>query len=203
MANAKTTTKKIETGCACTTPHGFEFGAVVAGSIVALAITVVLTQFAMAIGYTDDTPLRGEGFVASWGVIAVGVWMLLTQLTSSLIGGYLTGRLRPVNSLYTAHEIEMRDGMHGLITWGLSSLIVFGAVSFMSVTGTGMLIADETTAIDELSRAEENSVIIYGFIHASMSLVAGAISWWAATMGGHHRDQGTDFSYGWSFRSKV
>lgn len=196
--------KKIDTtGCACATPHGFEFGAIIAGSIVAVAITAVLAQFAAAIGYSIDSPLRGEGFAASWGVIAVGVWLLLTQFLSSLIGGYLTGRLRPTNSLYTPHEIEMRDGMHGLITWGFSSLIVFTAISVMSAMGSAVVVTDTTVAVEELSRAETNSVVVYGFIHAAMSLVAATLSWWAATKGGEHRDEGTDFSHAWSFRQKV
>jgi len=179
---------------------GFEFGPVFAGTALALAVTVVLTQFAMAIGYTDDSPLRGEGFIASWGVIVVGVWILLTQFIASLTGGYITGRLRNVTNLYKPHEVEMRDGMHGLATWALSTLVVFFMLSMTTGATGSMLIADQTTDINVvLSDAEQNVGIVYGFIHAAMSLVAGVLSWWAATMGGEHRDGQKEF-LNWSFK---
>ena len=188
---------KTENG---TVHGGFEFGPVVAGTAIALAMTVVLTQFATAIGYTDDAPLRGEGFIASWGVVLVGVWILLTQFVSSVAGGYVTGRLRTVTNAYKPHEVEVRDGMHGLATWALSTLIVFAGIGIISATGGSMLIADQTTNADVvLTNAEQNVGIVFAFIHGAMSLVAGVLSWWAATIAGDHRDNQSHFEK-WSFK---
>ena len=95
----------------------------------------------------------------------------------------------------------MRDGMHGLAMWALSTLMIVVGVGIVSAFASAFEITDESTqAVEELTRVESNQVIIYGFIHASLSLVAAGIAWFAATMGGHHRDNDIDFSDRWSFK---
>ena len=184
-------------------PSGFEMGPVFAGAVTAVAITVVLTQFGAAAGVSLDADLRGEGYLASWGMMAVGVWVLLTQFLSSIIGGYIAGRLRTVNTLYKAHEVEMRDGMHGLVTWALSTLLVVVGVGVVSTVGSAFAVAENTAVVTaELTNAEENATLISAFIHGSFSLVAAALTWWAATKGGDHRDSQIDLGHIWSFKGK-
>jgi hypothetical protein len=51
-----------------------------------------------------------------------GLWLLLTSLTSFGLGGYLAGILRPTLDA-SPHEVEFRDGLHGLLVWGVAILI--------------------------------------------------------------------------------
>ena len=106
------------------TNGGSDIGAVIIGALIAVAITAVFAQFAAGIGYGLDSPLRTEGVVATIGVIAAGVWLLFTQVVSSLAGGYVAGRLRTHNLATDTHEVEVRDGIHGLATWALASVLV-------------------------------------------------------------------------------
>jgi hypothetical protein len=53
-----------------------------------------------------------------------GLWLLLTSLASFGLGGYLAGRLRAPWNPSAIHEVEFRDGIHGLLVWGLAVLIV-------------------------------------------------------------------------------
>jgi len=52
-----------------------------------------------------------------------------------------------------------------------------------------------------LTEGERNTAIIFAFITGATSIVSAAAAWWAGTVGGDHRDQGTDFSTHFSFRT--
>ena len=52
--------------------------------------------------------------------------------------------------------------------------------------------ADEAkAAADKVRRA----TVLVAFVTAASLVVSAAAAWWAAGMGGRHRDEGTDFSH--------
>ena len=60
-----------------------------------------------------------------WWLIAVigALWVLLVQVGSYALGGYLAGRLRaPVNEMPSA-ERSFRDGAHGFLVWAVGAVI--------------------------------------------------------------------------------
>jgi hypothetical protein len=59
-------------------------------------------------------------------LIALGFWVLVVVVFSSMGGGYVGGRLRRRIADASEHEVEVRDGLHGLAIWGLG--IIFAAV---------------------------------------------------------------------------
>jgi MFS family permease len=59
---------------------------------------------------------------------------LLTSLASFGLGGYLAGRLRAAWVVTDPHEVEFRDGIHGLLVWGLA--IIIGAFLALALTRT-------------------------------------------------------------------
>ncbi|HVL00967.1 MAG TPA: hypothetical protein VM553_14190 [Dongiaceae bacterium] len=186
-------------------PRPFQWNVIFAGMAVALALTIVLTQFGGAIGLKVDAPLRGEGFNASWGIIATGIWVLWIQLLSSLAGGYAAGYLRVPTPEFSPHENELRDGLHGLTVWAASTVLVFIAIA-VATFFTGLLAAQTDSqqaaqVVDAAKRTHENVPVIYAFAHGAISLVSGIVSWWAATKGGEHRLSATDHSVVWSFRT--
>jgi hypothetical protein len=63
-----------------------------------------------------------------------GLWLLLTALASFGLGGYLAGRLRASWSAAAPDEVEFRDGVHGLLVWGLA--IIIGAFLATAATKT-------------------------------------------------------------------
>jgi hypothetical protein len=181
----------------------FGFGAIIAGSILSVALTLVLLQFGSAMGLSASAPLRGEASIAAWGVIAAGIWLLWVQLLSSLAGGYVAGRLRLTDASYEAHEQEMRDGIAGLMSWALATVLVFAGVAVASafITITSIM-TDSYTAPGALTAGEQNKAVIFAFVAGATSLLSAVAAWWAGTMGGDHRDNNRDFSAELSFRAK-
>ena len=181
----------------------FQWGAVFAGSAIALGISIVFLQFGTAIGLSDDSPLRGEGNIASWGVIATVVWILWAQLLASLAGGYAAGYLRsPVLSLKD-HQNELKDGLYGFVVWAFSTVLVFIGMSLAAFAANYVsLQAGTYEAADTLSDTEQNASIIYAFSAGAISLLSAVAAWWAATMGGEHKRKAIDFSTYLSFKKK-
>ena len=69
-----------------------------------------------------------------------GTWLLLTSLASFGLGGYLAGRLRATWRDGGPHEIEFRDGIHGLLVWGLA-VIIGALLAFATASKTAASIA--------------------------------------------------------------
>ncbi len=100
-----------------------DWSAVVAGSVLASAISLVLLTFGTAIGLSMTSPFENEGASGPVFAIALGLWLLWVIVSSFLAGGYLAGRLRPRVGDATQQEVEIRDGAHGLTVWALGILV--------------------------------------------------------------------------------
>ena len=61
---------------------------------------------------------------------------MLLQVSASLGGGYVAGRLRRRINDAQKHEVEMRDGMHGLIVWAIGVLLGALLAGFIAAIGT-------------------------------------------------------------------
>ncbi len=154
-----------------------DWAAILAGTVIATAITLVLTGFGSAIGLSMASPFAGRGFSGMAIAIAVGLWVTWVAVTGLMAGSYVTGRMRRRAGDASAHEVSVRDGAHGLVVWALSALV--GAIiAMMSVAGaarTGAEIARSARpaaaivigstaeyAIDALIRNEDQSPPIDG-----------------------------------------
>ncbi|MCB9946242.1 MAG: hypothetical protein H6842_00280 [Rhodospirillaceae bacterium] len=103
-----------------------DWPAILAGAVLATAIAFVLTTFGIAIGLSVVSPFGGEGVGGAGIVIGMGLWALWVAGSSFMAGAYLTGRLRRRVPDATEHEVDVRDGAHGLVMWGVG--IIFGAI---------------------------------------------------------------------------
>ena len=121
-------------GAASTPGTSFvEWGAVLAGAVLAAAITFVLLAFGAAIGLSATSPWPNSG--ASTKVIAslAVFWAMALQIGAFMAGGYVAGRMRS-RWHETGHEAEFRDGLHGGLVWAVG--VVLGAALFLSAAGT-------------------------------------------------------------------
>lgn len=120
-----------------------DWPAVIAGTVLATALSFVLLTFGSAIGLSMTSAEAGEGVSLFWLAIAAALWLLWVQVSSFLAGGYLTGRMRRRHGDATEYESDVRDGSNGLVVWALGVLL--GAViAFWGVAGT---ISTATTAV--------------------------------------------------------
>ena len=99
-----------------------DWPAVIAGAVIASAISSVLFAFGTGIGLSIASPYPAENVSPAIFAIVLSLWILLVTVMSFLAGGYFTGLLMRRRAL-SDHELEMRDGMHGLLTWALAVLL--------------------------------------------------------------------------------
>ncbi|MDZ4777822.1 MAG: hypothetical protein SGJ23_13670 [Alphaproteobacteria bacterium] len=119
-----------------------DWAAVFAGAVLATAISFVLLTFGAALGLGLSSPREGEGVSVVAFVVAAGLWIVWVQVSSFMAGGYVTGRLRRRINDGTEHEVDVRDGLHGLLVWATGALV--GAVLAASALGgAGALAARE------------------------------------------------------------
>ena len=113
-----------------------DWGAIFAGVFVSIAISSLFLAFGSAIGLSLTSFQPGESVPVTGMVIAAALWLLWVQISSFLGGGYVAGRMRRRIGDGKPHEVEMRDGAHGLIVWAVN--IVIGAVLAGWITLAGV-----------------------------------------------------------------
>ena len=133
-------------------PMYISWGAVIAGAIAASALTFVLITFGAAIGLAIASPSATWRDTSVALALLSGLWLLLTAIASFALGGYLAGRLRATGDSTTADEVELRDGMHGLLVWGLAILI--GAALALGLARTAAAPATSNVLAPTASTAE-------------------------------------------------
>lgn len=182
-----------------------EWGTVFAGAVVALAISAVLLQFGAVVGLAQTSPyLSADANITPGFVLGTGIWILWVQVIASLTGGYLAGRMRTpiVDTGATAHESDLRDGVHGLLVWATATLFVMvGAGLVSAIAAISDNPVEDAKRIADLPNASKNATVIFAFFAAATSLVSGVISWAAATAGGNHRDSRADHTRYFTFRA--
>src|ERR1700730_2845748 len=73
---------------------GVSWGAVIAGGVVASALTLMLLVFGVGMGFATVSPWSEGGISSTTRSIGAGVYLIVVAMLSSSIGGYLAGRLR-------------------------------------------------------------------------------------------------------------
>ena len=172
-----------------------EWSAILGGAVLALAISVVFLQFGSAIGLAIDSPGRVDELTKE-GVLVIGLWLLWVQMSSSFAGGYVAGRMRAPVSFTDDHEREMRDGIHGALVWATSTIAV--VIGLSALGAFAALTANDPEAVQitaDVERIRHNTAIIFAFGAAATSFVSAAGAWWAATLGGEHRDDPSGFKH--------
>jgi hypothetical protein len=93
-----------------------------------------LVTLGAGLGFAAVSPCTDHGLSASTFTVASTIWLIITQWLSAAAGGYLAGRLRHRWLATHTHEVFFRDTAHGLVTWGVATLVVAAVIS-SSVTG--------------------------------------------------------------------
>lgn len=151
-----------------------DWSAIFAGAVVASAVAFVFSSFGAALGLSLVSPAEADGGNATFNIIAVGLWMLWTTVSSFMAGSYLTGRMRRRVDSASADEVGVRDGCHGLAVWGVG--VIIGAVMLSSAVGTATRTAETVVS----SAAEATGSVVSGVASAAGSVAGGAAEMAAA-----------------------
>ena len=119
---------------------GVSWAAIFAGAAAAAALSLLLLRLGAGLGFSAVSPWSGEGVGAKGLGITAIIWLAVTQIIASGMGGYLAGRLRVKWANMHGDEVYFRDTAHGFLAWAVATLVtatlVAGSVS--SVIGSGV-----------------------------------------------------------------
>lgn len=114
--------------------------AIIAGGFVAAAFTLLLLALGAGLGFSVVSPWRGAADITTAKAAMVGgIFMAVTAVMASALGGYITGRLRTRWLRAPVDEVYFRDTAHGLLCWAFAT--VMGAAllaSAATVIGGGV-----------------------------------------------------------------
>jgi len=113
--------------------------AVIAGGFVAAAFTLLLLALGAGIGFSVVSPWSGlPDMTTTKAALVGGIYMAVTAVMASALGGYVTGRLRVRWARTPLDEVYFRDTAHGVLAWAFAT--VMGAAllaSAATVVGSG------------------------------------------------------------------
>lgn len=98
--------------------------AIVAGGFVAGAMTLLLLALGAGIGFSVVSPWSGPPDITTAKAATVGgIYMAVTAVMASALGGYLTGRLRVRWAATPRDEVYFRDTAHGILAWAFATVM--------------------------------------------------------------------------------
>lgn len=103
-------------------PGAVSWGAIAAGAVAGASLSLILLILGVGLGLSSVSPWSREGISATGFGVSTIVWLTLTQLLSSGMGGYLAGRLRTRWVDTHTDEVYFRDTAHGFLAWAVASL---------------------------------------------------------------------------------
>lgn len=141
-----------------------DWGSVIGGIVLASAISIVLLAFGSAIGLSfSSASVSTKGFAIGAG-IGAALWFIWVQVSSFMAGAYLTGRLRKRKHDSTEHEVEVRDGSHGLLVWAggvlIGSYIALSGASSV-VNSIGNIAKTATMSASSMANSSPSSAMQY------------------------------------------
>ena len=119
---------------------GVSWAAIFAGAATAAALSLLLIMLGAGLGFSAVSPWANEGVGAKGLGITAIVWLALTQIIASGMGGYLAGRLRVEWANMHGDEVYFRDTAHGFLSWAVATLVTATLIagSISSVIGSGV-----------------------------------------------------------------
>ena len=114
---------------------GVSWAAVVAGAVVAAALSLTLLALGTGVGLSSVSPWSNAGASASRIGAGAIIWAIIMEIIASAMGGYLAGRLRTKWVNVHTHEVYFRDTATGFLVWALGLVIT---VAFLTSAATSM-----------------------------------------------------------------
>ena len=121
------------------------WGAIIAGTVVALAVFALLTLLGIGIGFAGIDPRSADPLGASPTIAPI--YLFLSQLVALAAGGYVAGRLAGV--LHTVGA-----ALHGVTVWALTTIL---SIYFATVAASGLFSA-VTSALSTVGGGAANAV---------------------------------------------
>ena len=99
------------------------WGAILGGAAAAAALSLILLALGVGLGLSSISPWSYQSASATMLAAGTIIWLLVTALAASGLGGYIAGRLRSRWHDVDGDEAHFRDTAHGFLTWAVATLI--------------------------------------------------------------------------------
>jgi hypothetical protein len=114
---------------------GVSWPAIIAGAFVTAALWLILLALGAGIGLSAVSPWSNAG-ASAVAVSRIGIiWLIIVQIISAGMGGYLAGRLRTKWTTIHTDEVYFRDTAHGFLVWAVGLVI---SAAFLASVATSM-----------------------------------------------------------------
>ena len=158
------------------------WSAVWAGAFAALATSMVLTLAGAGIGYSLSPTLASRASLAGFSP-TVGAGLIVVQVLSAALGGYLAGRLRTPWHTVHGDESHFRDTAHGLIVWAVAT--VGGVIMAAVVIGPYAEAMHPATAVVVVDPVQAANIAAQSALFTAVGLLVSAfVAAVAARLGG-------------------
>jgi len=140
-----------------TSSSGVSWAAVIAGAAVAAATALVLLALGTGVGLSSISPWSNAGAAASTiGKTAI-LWLVVSQIIASALGGYLAGRLRTKWVDVHTDEVYFRDTAHGFLVWAVGVVMTAAFLASAATSMVGRAAQSNTTT---LSTSDPNAYFV-------------------------------------------
>lgn len=134
--------------------HGrIDWGAVIAGVAMLVAVTLILNLLGVGIGFTATEPLQpGETPSATTFGVTGGIWWVVSNWIAVTIGAFIAGRV--------AHRLlDVDGGLHGLVVWAIGLILTM--TLFASIAGSiaSGVTATVGTGLQTAAQTENRSLV--------------------------------------------
>jgi len=140
---------------------GASWPAILAGSAVIMAMTLVALSLGVGLGMTVVSPWSGSGVSATTFKVGTGIYFIVIAMIASGLGGHVTGRLRHRFTGIHDNEVYFRDTIHGFVAWSVA--MVVGAAFLASAAG-GIVGSAAPVAASAVSATAQNNGPSAGYV---------------------------------------
>jgi hypothetical protein len=167
------------------------WSAVLAGAAAAVAAALVMLALAAGFGLKLGAPWPGQAGGFDKFNPTLGAILVVIQVLSAGLGGYLAGRLRTKWTHVHDHEVHFRDTAHGLIVWAVSTVAgVVLAVGLLAPATAQVATQAAAAAAVQIEPANAAGIAAQASLFMGIGLLlAGFTAAVAAGLGGLRRDE--------------
>jgi hypothetical protein len=113
---------------------GVGWGAVIGGAFVAASVSLIMLALGAGFGLSAVSPWSNIGASSAAVGTAAICWLIVIQVISCALGGYLAGRLRTRWVAVHTDEVFFRDTANGFLVWAVG--LVITAIFLVSAAST-------------------------------------------------------------------
>ncbi|MEP6591510.1 MAG: hypothetical protein ABJC19_10030 [Gemmatimonadota bacterium] len=150
---------------------GVSWSAVLGGAIIVASISFILLALGAGLGLSSVSPWSAPRDTTKVIGMATIAWLVIMQIISGGLGGYLAGRIRHRWLGIHTDETYFRDTVHGFLAWGLA---LCGTVAFLAAASSVMAGGAAASPPDKPGEVSTNAYYVDVMLRPTTPAVAPA-----------------------------